>query len=45
VGVNVMMAGPEVGLAIPAHVVEAFLKALNEEQTRTEPQVEGIPAV
>jgi len=28
VGVNVMMAGPEVGLAIPAHVVEAFIKAL-----------------
>ena len=30
VGVNVMMAGPEVGLAIPSHVVNEFLKALAE---------------
>lgn len=26
VGVNTMMAGPEVGLAVPVHVVEAFLR-------------------
>lgn len=47
VGVNVMMAGPEVGLAIPAHVVEAFLKAIGEGQLQKEadtPEAEGAPA-
>jgi S1-C subfamily serine protease len=45
VGVNVMMAGPEVGLAIPAHVVEAFLKAIAEAgpQETAKPEVEGSP--
>ncbi len=27
-GVNTMMAGPEVGLAVPAHVVKGFLKSV-----------------
>jgi serine protease Do len=47
VGINVMMAGPEVGLAIPTHVVEAFLKAISEEQPQQKadaPEVEGAPA-
>ena len=26
VGVNTMMAGPEVGLAVPVHVVKTFLR-------------------
>jgi S1-C subfamily serine protease len=26
VGINTMIAGPDVGLAIPIHVVKAFLK-------------------
>jgi serine protease Do len=46
VGVNVMMAGPEVGLAIPVHVVEAFLKAVEQEQRQQAdtPQPEGAPS-
>jgi serine protease Do len=41
VGVNVMMAGPDVGLAIPSHVVQNFLKALAEEQSRHIPNSQG----
>jgi S1-C subfamily serine protease len=26
VGINTMMAGPEVGLAVPVHVVKRFLR-------------------
>jgi S1-C subfamily serine protease len=26
VGINTMMAGPEVGLAVPVHVVKTFLR-------------------
>jgi len=26
VGINTMMAGPEVGLAVPVHVLKAFLR-------------------
>ena len=26
VGINTMMAGPDVGMAVPVHVVKAFLK-------------------
>jgi hypothetical protein len=26
VGINTMMAGPDVGLAVPVHVVKAFLR-------------------
>ena len=44
VGINVMMAGPEVGLAIPAHVVEAFLAALDEEQRHEVPEPDTQPA-
>jgi S1-C subfamily serine protease len=34
VGVNTMMNGPEVGVAIPVHVVKAFLKAAIPKQAR-----------
>ena len=44
VGVNVMMAGPEVGLAIPSHVVEEFLKALADAMKDESPQVQWAPA-
>lgn len=44
IGVNVMMAGPEVGLAIPAHVVEAFLKEVMKEVHQAAPQGEGAPS-
>jgi S1-C subfamily serine protease len=26
IGINTMMAGPDVGLAVPVHVVKAFLR-------------------
>lgn len=44
VGINVMMAGPDVGLAIPAHVVEAFLAALDQEQRHEVPEPDTQPA-
>lgn len=44
VGVNVMMAGPEVGLAIPAHVVESFLSGLAEAQVQARAEAQGQPA-
>jgi S1-C subfamily serine protease len=44
IGVNVMMAGPEVGLAIPAHVVEGFLKEVMKEHQAASAQVEGAPS-
>ena len=43
VGVNVMMAGPEVGLAIPSHVVEEFLKAMAEAMKDDSPQPQWMP--
>ncbi len=43
IGVNVMMAGPEVGLAIPAHVVEEFLKALWEQVRDEAPEPGWVP--
>lgn len=43
VGVNTMMNGPEVGVAIPVHVVKAFLKeALGHKEV---PQPAGEPAI
>jgi serine protease Do len=44
VGVNVMMAGPEVGLAIPSHIVEEFLKALAEATEDEAPQPQWAPS-
>jgi serine protease Do len=41
VGINTLMSGPEVGVAIPVHVAEEFLKAVAEhqsQQTNVEPQ-------
>jgi serine protease Do len=38
VGVNTMMAGPEVGLAVPVHIVEAFLGALAEQTAGRQPE-------
>jgi serine protease Do len=44
VGVNTMMAGPEVGLAVPAHVVEAFLDALAEQTAERRPELSRVAA-
>ncbi|MBI4336914.1 MAG: trypsin-like peptidase domain-containing protein [Chloroflexi bacterium] len=42
VGVNTMIVGPNVGMAVPAHVVKAFLrKALLELGRSASPSVEG----
>lgn len=37
VGVNTMINGPDVGMAIPAHVVKAFLKELGDVQAARRP--------
>ncbi len=37
VGVNVMINGPDVGMAIPVHVVKQFLKELDEVQPARRP--------
>jgi S1-C subfamily serine protease len=37
VGVNTMMAGPEVGLAVPVHAVEALLGVLAEQTSEGHP--------
>lgn len=36
VGINTMMNGPEVGVAIPVHVAKAFLKQAYEQQTQAQ---------
>ena len=38
VGVNTMINGPDVGMAIPVHVVKAFLKELGDIQAARQPQ-------
>ena len=38
IGVNTMINGPDVGMAIPAHVVKAFLKELGDVQAARQPQ-------
>jgi S1-C subfamily serine protease len=38
VGVNTMITGPDVGVAVPAHVVKAFLKEMGEIQPTRQPQ-------
>jgi len=47
IGVNVMMAGPEIGLAIPAHVVEDFLSKVAAQHHQPAPESEAMasPAV
>jgi serine protease Do len=45
VGVNTMMAGPEVGLAIPTHVVEAFLEELAQHNAGRQPKKKSAAAV
>lgn len=44
VGVNTMMAGPEVGLAVPVHVVEVFLSALAEHTAGRQPEQSPMAA-
>jgi serine protease Do len=38
VGINVMINGPEVGMAIPAHVVQKFLKEIGRVERAREPR-------
>lgn len=38
-GVNTMISGPEVGFAVPVHIIKAFLK----QALGTEPRKEGLP--
>ncbi len=44
VGVNTMMAGPEVGLAVPVHVVEAFLKDVAGHTAGRQPEISTAAA-
>jgi len=44
VGINVMMAGPEVGLAIPVHVVETFVAELMKEVRQAAPHGQETPS-
>lgn len=44
VGVNTMMVGPEVGLAVPVHVAEAFLAAVAEQAARSRPERSSMAA-
>ena len=44
IGINVMMAGPEVGLAIPVHVVQEFVTELMKEVGQPAPQAQGTPS-
>lgn len=45
VGINTLMNGPEVGVAIPAHVAEEFLKAVAANQQQQKPASESIVTV
>ncbi|MBI5033075.1 MAG: trypsin-like peptidase domain-containing protein [Chloroflexi bacterium] len=38
IGVNTMINGPDVGMAIPVHVLKAFLKELGDVQAARQPQ-------
>jgi serine protease Do len=42
VGVNTRMAGPEVGLAVPVHVVEALLGVLAEPAAERQPELSRV---
>ncbi len=44
VGINTLMNGPEVGVAVPVHVVQAFVAALASRPMRGESQREGRQA-
>jgi hypothetical protein len=37
IGINVMINGPDVGMAVPAHVVQNFLRELDALQRAHEP--------
>jgi serine protease Do len=45
VGINTLMNGPEVGVAIPAHVAEEFLKAVAANQRQQKSASESTVAV
>ncbi len=44
VGINTLMNGPEVGVAVPVHVVQAFVAELDSRPTRDESRGEGRQA-
>lgn len=44
VGINTMITGPDVGLAIPVHIVEAFLRQAGLEGAYKLPSAKSVPS-